>query len=38
MQIHFLDFEEKIIDMAKSSTQIAEITFLELKPEKKKLG
>ena len=37
MQIHFLNFEKKDIDMAKNSTQITGIAFSELKAEKKQL-
>ena len=35
MQIHFLNFEKKSIDMAQNSTQITGIVFSELKAEKK---
>ena len=34
MQIHFLNFEKKIINMAQNSTQITGIAFWELKAEK----
>ena len=37
MQIHFLNFEKKNIDMAQNSTQIAVIAFSELEAEKKQL-
>ena len=37
MQIHFLNFEKKNIDMAQDSPQITEIAFSELKAEKKQL-
>ena len=37
MQIHFLNFEKKNVDMAQNSTQITGITFSELKAEKKQL-
>ena len=37
MQIHFLNFEKKNIDMAQNSTQITGITFSELKGEKRQL-
>ena len=37
MQIHFLNFEKKNIDMAQNSTQITGIAFLELKAEKEEL-
>ena len=37
MQIHFLNFEKKNIDMAQNSTQIIGIAFSELKAEKKQL-
>ena len=37
MQILFLHFEKKNIDMARNSTQITGIAFSELKPEKKQL-
>ena len=35
MQIHFLNFEKKPINMAHNSTQITGIVFSELKVEKK---
>ena len=37
MQIHFLNFEKKTIDMVQNSTQITGIAFSELKAEKKQL-
>ena len=37
MQIHFLNFEKKNIDMAQNSTQITGIAFSKLKVEKKQL-
>ena len=37
MQIHFLSFEKKNIDMAQNSNQIAGIAFSELKAEKRQL-
>jgi len=37
MQIHFLNFEKKNIDVAQNSTQITGIAFSELKTEKKQL-
>ena len=37
MQIHFLNFEKKNIDMAQNSTQITGIAFSEVKLEKKQL-
>ena len=37
MQIHFLYFEKKNIDVAKNSTQITGIALSELKAEKKQL-
>ena len=37
MQIHFLNFEKKNIDMAQNSTQIRGITFSKLKAKKKQL-
>ena len=33
MQIHFLNFEKKNIDMGQNSVQITGITFSELKTE-----
>ena len=37
MQIHFLNFEKKNIDIAQNSAQITGIAFSELKAEKKQL-
>ena len=37
MQIHFLNFEKKNIDMAQNSTQITGIAFSELKAEERQL-
>ena len=37
MQIHFLNFEKKNIDMVQNSIQITGIAFSELKAEKKQL-
>ena len=37
MQIHFLNFEKKNLDMAQNSTQITGIVFSELKAEKKQI-
>ena len=37
MQIHFLNFEKKNIDMAQNSAQITRFIFSELKAEKKQL-
>ena len=37
MQLHFLNFEKKNIDMAQNSSQIIGIAFSELKAEKKQL-
>ena len=37
MQIHFLNFEKKHINLAQNSTQITGIAFSELKVEKKQL-
>ena len=37
MQIHFLNFEKKNIDMAQNSAQITRIVFSELKAEKRQL-
>ena len=37
MQIHFLNFTKKNINMAQNSTQITGIAFSELKAEKKQL-
>ena len=37
MQIHFLNFEKKTINMAQNSAQITGIAFSELKAEKKQL-
>ena len=37
MQIHFLNFEKKHIDMAQNYIQITGIVFSELKAEKKQV-
>jgi len=37
MEIHFLNFEKKNIDMAQNFTQITGIAFSELKAEKRPL-
>ena len=37
MQIYFMNFEKKNIDMAQNSTQVTGIVFSELKAEKKQV-